>query len=158
MEGKDPLIRKLVKILSLGGVSFHDPDGYEEDLDLDWKRLRNMVQPVVDEQLAKLTMEGKWKNSPFQIGLGWLLLDNHAILFNKESYGKMGDDSPKDLLQCEVVWERKIKSELKKHGIAKVENILVIYKKKKWTTVYGSNKENNGMVVKGVDSKDPRLW
>jgi hypothetical protein len=70
----------------------------------------------------------------------------------------MGDDSPKDLLQCEVAWERKIESELKKHGIAKVENILVIYKKKKWTTVYGSNKENNGMVVKGVDSKDPHLW
>jgi hypothetical protein len=60
MEGKDPLIRKLVKILSLGGVSFHDPDGYEEDLDLDWKRLRNMVQPVVDEQLAKLTTVPNW--------------------------------------------------------------------------------------------------
>jgi hypothetical protein len=61
MEGNDPLIGKLVKILSLGGISFHDPDGCEEDLDVNWKRLRNMAQPVVDKQLAKLAMEGKWK-------------------------------------------------------------------------------------------------
>jgi hypothetical protein len=36
----------------------------------------------------------------------------------------------------------------------KVENSLVKYKKKKWSTVFGSNKENNGMVVKGVDGEN----
>jgi hypothetical protein len=154
MEGNDPLIRKLVKILSLGGVSFHDPDGCEEDLNLNWKRLRNMAQPVVDEQLAKLAMEGKWKNSPVQIDLGWLLLDNNAIRFDEESYDEMEKDGPKDLLQCEVAWEHKIESELKKRGITKVENSLVKYKKKKWSTVFGSNRENNGMVVKGVDGEN----
>jgi hypothetical protein len=50
IEGINPLIGKLVKILSLGGISFHDPDSHEEDLDLNWKRLRNMAQSVVDEQ------------------------------------------------------------------------------------------------------------
>jgi hypothetical protein len=46
MEGNDPLIVKLVRILSLGDISFHDPDGYAQDnLDLNWKRL--MAQPVV---------------------------------------------------------------------------------------------------------------
>jgi hypothetical protein len=109
-EGNDPLIRKLVKILSLGGVSFHDPDGYAEDLNLNWKRLRNMAQPVVDKQLAKLAMEGRWKYSPVQIDLGWMLLDNDAIRFDKESYGEMEDDGAKDMLQCKAAWERKVES------------------------------------------------
>jgi hypothetical protein len=63
-------------------------------------------------------------------------------------------DGPKDLLQCKVAWEPKIGSELKKSGITKVENSLIKYKKKKWSTVFGSNKENNKMVVKGVDGKN----
>jgi hypothetical protein len=59
-EGNDPLIGKLMQIfLSLGGVSFHDPERYKEDLDLNWKRIRNMAQPVVDEQLARMAMAGK---------------------------------------------------------------------------------------------------
>jgi hypothetical protein len=56
----------------LEGVSFHDQDGsYKEDLGLNWKRLRNMVQPVLDEQLAILaigagnTAVGQWYH-PFQ--------------------------------------------------------------------------------------------
>jgi hypothetical protein len=31
-EVDNPFIGKLVKFLSLGGVSFHDPDGCEDDL------------------------------------------------------------------------------------------------------------------------------
>jgi hypothetical protein len=48
-DENNPLIG-VVKILTMGGLFFHDPDGYEEDLDLKWKRLCNMAQPVVDEQ------------------------------------------------------------------------------------------------------------
>jgi hypothetical protein len=58
-EGNAALIGKLVKYLMMGGVTFHNPDGYEEVLDLNWKQLQNMAQPVVDEQLAKLAMTGK---------------------------------------------------------------------------------------------------
>jgi hypothetical protein len=151
-EGDDHLIGKLIKVLSLGGVTFHDLDGCEEDLDLNWKRLRNMAQPVVDEQLAKLAMEGKWKRSVVQLDLGFLLLDKDAIRFDKESYNKMEKDSVKDLLQCKVAWDRKIESELVKRGITKVSNAFVKYKKKKWTTVFGNCMEYNGTHEKGVDS------
>jgi hypothetical protein len=153
-EGNDPLIGKLVKVLSLGGVTFHDPDGCEEELDLNWKRLRNMAQPVVDEQLAKLAMEGKWRRSAVQLDLGFLLLDNDAIRFDKESYNEMEKDGAKDLLQCEVVWDRKIESELAKRGSTKVDNAFVKYKKKKkWTTAFGNCMEYNGTHEKGVNSK-----
>jgi hypothetical protein len=55
----NPLIGKLVKILALGGVSFHDPDSSDEDLDLNWKRLRIMAYPVVDGQLATMAGNGR---------------------------------------------------------------------------------------------------
>jgi hypothetical protein len=152
-EGNDPLIGKLVRVLSLGGVTFHDPDGCEEELDLNWKRLRNMAQPVVDEQLAKLAMEGKWKRSVVKLDLGFLLLDKDAIRFDKESYKEMEKDGAKDLLQCEVAWDRKVESELAKRGITKVNNAFVKYKKKKWTTVFGNcTRDYNGTHEEGVDS------
>jgi hypothetical protein len=55
-------------------VLFHDLDGSNEDLDLNWKRLHNMAYPLVDEQLAKLAMAGKWKNKPIHLDLGTFLL------------------------------------------------------------------------------------
>jgi hypothetical protein len=65
--------------MALGGVSFHDPDGSDECLDLNWKRLRNMAYPVVDKQVAKIVMEGKWQNKPLRVDLGTLLLDHSTI-------------------------------------------------------------------------------
>jgi hypothetical protein len=84
----------------MGGVSFHDPDGYEDDLDLNWKRLRNMAQPVVDEQLAELAMTGR---KTIQLELGTQLLENSVIRYDKKLYDKMDKDSTKDMNQCEVV-------------------------------------------------------
>jgi hypothetical protein len=55
----DPLIGKVVNILVLGGVLFHDPDSSNAVLDLNWKRLRNMPYHVVDEQLANMAVAGK---------------------------------------------------------------------------------------------------
>jgi hypothetical protein len=147
MEGFDPLIGKYVKFLYPGdGVTFHNPDTYEEDLDLNWKRLRTMAYPVVDEQLAKLAMAGKWKQKPIRLDLGTLLLDNTVIRFDKQSYVEMEKDGSKDLLQCEVAWGRKIEMELKKRGITKIDNCLVkLKKKKKWSTVCEIDKENAGV-------------
>jgi hypothetical protein len=79
-----------------------------------------MAQPVVDEQLAKLVMTGKWKRQLIHLELGTLLLDNGAIRFDKESYGGMEKDTKKDKLQCEKVWGNKIDLKLKKRGITKV--------------------------------------
>ena len=74
----DPLIGKLVKISAMDHVTFHDPDGDEQDLDLNWRRLRNLAQPVVDEQLARLAMAGKWKKQPIRLTLGALAIDKSA--------------------------------------------------------------------------------
>jgi hypothetical protein len=137
-EGYDPLIGKRVKFPTLGGVTFHDPDGDSSSLDLNWKRLRNMAQPVVDEQLAKLAMSGKWTKQPIRLELGTLLLDNGVIRFDKESYDGMDKDSKKDMLQCEKAWGDKIDMELKKRGITKVGSRFVKYKK--WSTVYRYNR------------------
>jgi hypothetical protein len=38
-EGYDPLVGKLVKYPTMGGVTFHDPDWHKAVLDLSWKRL-----------------------------------------------------------------------------------------------------------------------
>jgi hypothetical protein len=63
-------------------VSFHDLDGSDEDLDLNWKRTHNMAYPVVNEQLETMTMAGKWENKPtIHLDLGTLLLDNSIIHF-----------------------------------------------------------------------------
>jgi hypothetical protein len=98
-----PLIGKLVKILALGRVLFHDPpDGSDEDLDLNWKRLCSMAYPVVDEQLANMAIAGNWKNKPIHLDLGTLFLDNATIHFDKESYNKMNKDNKADSIQCEV--------------------------------------------------------
>jgi hypothetical protein len=144
----DPVIGKLVKVNAYGEVSFHDPDGSQPDLDLNWKRLRTMAQPVVDEQLAQLAMAGKWKKQPIRLSLGTLLLDNSTIRFDKDSYDEMEQDREKDLDQCEVAWGRKMDSELTKRGITKVAQKFVKYKK--WSTVYEINKNKKDR--KGMDN------
>jgi hypothetical protein len=149
-DADDPLIGKLVKTvgIGLGGVTFHDPDGSDECLDLNWKRLRNMAYPVVDEQLAKIVMEGKWQNKPLRVDLGTLLLDNSTIRIDKDSYTEMDKDNKADLVQCEVAWDRKVEKELKKRGILKVGTRLV--KHRKWNTV-----ENlRDLVEDVVDTKE----
>jgi hypothetical protein len=78
-DADDPLIGKLVKTLALGGVSFHDPDGSDKCLDLNWKSLQNMAYHVVDEQLENIAIAGKWKNKPLHVDLETLLLDNLTI-------------------------------------------------------------------------------
>jgi hypothetical protein len=48
---KEPVIGKMVKISEHGFVSFCDPDGDDHELNLNWKRLRNMAMPIVNFQL-----------------------------------------------------------------------------------------------------------
>jgi hypothetical protein len=115
-----------------------------------------MAYPVVDEQLAKLAMAGKWKQKPIRLDLGTLLLDNAVICFDKQLYEEMEKDGSKDLLQCEVAWGRKIDMELKKQGITKIDNCLVkLKKKKKWSTVFEIDKENAG--VNGGQEDEKKL-
>jgi hypothetical protein len=70
----------------MGELSFHDSDGYTDDLDLNWERLHTMDQPVIDEQLAKLAMASKWKKQSIQLA-SWsmILLENSSTInFNKQ--------------------------------------------------------------------------
>jgi hypothetical protein len=103
-----------------------------------------MAYPVVDEQLATMAMAGKWKNKPIHLDLGTLLLDNLTIVLDKEPYNEMNKDNKADFIQCKVVWDHKIKCELKKRGIKKTGMKLMKYKK--WSTIVHVN--NSGASVK----------
>ena len=148
---EDPLIGKLIKVNGLGNVTFHDLDGSHPNLDLNWKRLRNMAQPVVDEALANLAMAGKWEKQPIKLDLGVLLLDNTVIRFDNQSYAEMEKDKKKDLIQCEVSWKRKLDTEMEKRGITRVGNALVKYKR--WKAVHKRDSNGNESSWIGEDSK-----
>ena len=128
----DPVIGKLVQISLHGFVSFKDPDGDNRRLDLNWKRLRNMAQPIVDEQLAHLALMGNWENKTIKLNLGTMMLDNQTIRFDPHSYMEMEKDNEKDMVQCQVAWLKKLRVELRKRGIDKQEDGT--YKRRKTVT------------------------
>jgi hypothetical protein len=90
---KDPTIGKLVKIDLFGIISFLDQDGSENHLDLNWRCLRNLARPIVDEQLAKLARAGDWKTNRVRLNLGTLMLDNRIVRFDTASYKEMKKDN-----------------------------------------------------------------
>jgi hypothetical protein len=139
----DPVIGKLVEISLHGFVSFKDPDGDNCRLDLNWKRLRNMAQPIVDKKLAHLALCGNWENKPIKVNLGTMMLDNQTIRFNPHSYHEMEKDNKKYVVQCQVAWLKKLRVELHNRGIHKQDNGL--YKRRKtFTNLHdaGGEKEN----------------
>jgi hypothetical protein len=151
---EDPLIGKLMKINGLGDISFHDLDGSHPNLDLNWKRLRNMAQPVVDEALAKLAMQGKWEKQPIKLDLGVLLLDNRVIRIDNQSYAEMEQDKKKDLVQCEVSWKKNLDNEMKKRGITRTDDALV--KTKKWKTVHKRDNKGNESSWTGAEMENSK--
>jgi hypothetical protein len=63
-------------------------------IDLDWEGLRNLAQPIVDMQLAKLAMNKSWKNTPIALSLGSLVVDNKSVCIeSKERIGKLVVDA-----------------------------------------------------------------
>jgi hypothetical protein len=128
----DPVIGKLVEISLHGFVSFKDADGDNRRLDLNWKRLRNMAQPIVDEQLAHLALMGNWENKPIKVNLGTMMLDNQTIRFDPHSYHEMEKDNKKDLVQCQAAWLKKLRVELHNRGIHKQDDGS--YKRRKTVT------------------------
>ena len=104
----DPVIGKKVIVSGKGVVSFRDQDGNHTRLDLNWRRLRNMAMPIVDEQLSKVALDGFWKVKPVRVNLGTLLLDNNVVRFDKASYREMTKDDQKDMDNCVVAWNKKI--------------------------------------------------
>ena len=86
---KDNVVGKCVKISELGAITFLDEDGSQYCLDMNWRRLRNLAQPIVDEQLAKLAMRGDWKTNRVRLNLGTLMLDNRIVRIDAASYKEM---------------------------------------------------------------------
>jgi hypothetical protein len=147
----DPVIGKLVEISLQGFISFKDPDGDNHRLDLNWKRLHNMAQPIVDKQLAHLVaIMGNWENKPIKFDLGSLMLDNQTIRFHPNSDHEK--DNKKDLVQCQAALLKKLRVELHKRGIIKQDDGL--YKFRKTVTNLhnaGAEKENKSM-INGIDN------
>jgi hypothetical protein len=113
----DEAIGKKVLINDNGVVSFVHPDGDEGELDLNWKRLRSMAYPIVDEQLSKIVKNGIWKKTHLRVDLGTLMLDNNVVRYDKHSYNGMAKDEEEDMKQCNVAWDRKIQLEKRKRSI-----------------------------------------
>jgi hypothetical protein len=95
---KDPIVGKLVHITQMGAISFLDLDGGVNQLDMNWKRLRNLARPIGDKQLSKLAISGDWRNSRVCLHLGTLMLDNTIVRIDADSYKDMKkDDTNKDM-------------------------------------------------------------
>ena len=106
----DPVIGKRVRIDEKGVVSFHDQDGDQTRLDLNWRRLRNMAMPIIDEQLSKVALSGIWKDKPVRVDLGTLMLDNNVVRFDEASYREMTKNNKQDMDHCVLAWNKKINS------------------------------------------------
>jgi hypothetical protein len=129
---EDPVIGKMVKISQHGFVSFKDQDGdnHDHELNLNWKRLRNMTKLIVDFQLSKIAFKGSWKTKSIRTNLGTFLLDNMVNVFNPSSYHEMEKNDKKDMEQCEVAWHKKIGGELMKRGWEKIGNGDLVKRRK----------------------------
>jgi hypothetical protein len=76
---KDLVIGKLVRINEKGEVTFHDLDGDEHKLDLNWKNMCNMARSIIDEQLLKIVNDGNWKKKSVWVNPGIKMLDNDLV-------------------------------------------------------------------------------
>jgi hypothetical protein len=78
-----------VKTNKEGVVMMEPPDELEQGIDLNWCRLCNMAQPIVDEQLGRLAMNQNWKDTPMKLKLGALYADMSVVRIDKASYSEM---------------------------------------------------------------------
>ena len=115
----DKAIGKKVVIDENGAVTFCHPDGHDTELDLNWKRLRSMAMPIMDEQLSRIVLDGMWKKKPVRVNLGTLMLDNNVVRFDRQSYNEMEKNEKVDMAQCEIAWGKKIALEIKKREMEK---------------------------------------
>jgi hypothetical protein len=109
-EDPDPGMMRGRKIyVSPGGtVNFLTLPSSKMDvnIDLNWRRLRNMAKPIVDEALGHLAMSGIWHNQPMAIDLGVLRIDNKRVRIDENSYFDMEkDDDNLDMERCDKKWK-----------------------------------------------------
>jgi hypothetical protein len=95
------LCGKRVNVGENGLIAYDDVVVKEPCLDMNWRHLRNIVKPVVDEASGKLAMDGNRRTSPMRLDLGTLLVDTRALCVDERLYYEMDktyDDA--DLHRC----------------------------------------------------------
>jgi hypothetical protein len=106
-----PFKRKGEKVLMTEDrvVSFVPVKKEEQaSIDMNWKRLRMMAQPIVDEQLGKLAMDQSWRTTPMKLSLGSLVVDTSVVRIDEASYNEMHPfGSATDMDAIEKVWKEK---------------------------------------------------
>jgi hypothetical protein len=107
---------KKVEVSTDGSVKFLDVHPKEQPIDLNWRRLRTMARPIVDEALGRLAMSGLWKTKPIRVSLGSLVIDNKRVRIDENSYFEMDKtDDIQDLERCDKQWKtghvKRVKSE-----------------------------------------------
>jgi hypothetical protein len=122
---RDEALGKCVKIHHLGAITLLDEDGSQDNLDMNWRRLRNLARPIVDEQLAKLAMLGDWKTNRVRLNLGTLMLDNRIVRIDAGSCGQMKKDETNtdvaDMEACCKSWNKKITREFMRRNVDQQE-------------------------------------
>ena len=98
---------KKVEIGEDGEVQFVNVKVLDKSLDMNWRRLRKMAVPIVDEALGRLAMDANWQKSPMRIDLGTMLVDNKRVRVDENSYfeSRNNDDTDSmDLKRSEKLW------------------------------------------------------
>jgi hypothetical protein len=166
-EDPEPAVKrgKKLEVSADGTIDFVDVVVLEPVMDLNWRRLRNMARPIVDEAIGKLAMSGLWEKNPMRLHLGSLLVDNKRVCIDEQSYFEMPkDDDTADLERCSKKWkeggEPRFQKKNSDENTAPVpKNIQVTYRR--------DEKEKQGKVKK-EDTKgtmlcelcldDPCVW
>ncbi len=166
---KDEALGKCVKIDQLGAITLLDEDGSQNSLDMNWRRLRNLARPIVDEQLAKLAMLGDWKTNRVRLHLGTLMLDNRIVRIDAASYKDMKKDDTntdfEDMEACLKSWNKRVTREVMRRNVNKQEQPSPGKKRKTAFATYledvnnarkygnDENKENNVATIETEKEK-----
>jgi hypothetical protein len=78
---------KRVEVSDNSLLSFHDVMVKEENLDMNyWRHLHNMVQPIVNNALGQLAINGSWRTTQMRLQLGSMLVDAKRVRLDECSY------------------------------------------------------------------------
>jgi hypothetical protein len=149
---KDPLLGKLVNITHMGAISFLDQDGGDNQLDLNWRHLRNLAKPIVDEQLSKLAISGEWKNNQVKLHLGTLYVENTIVRIDAASYKEMEkddmNDDAVDIEACHKSWSKRMAREKMEQEVRDQEHRDYPKRRKTAFATYVNGEEDKENILK----------
>ena len=124
----------------------------EKGIDMNWKRLRMMAQPIVDEQLGKLAMDQQWRTNPMSLSLGVMVVDTEVVRIDEASYGDMhAYGSATDMNEIEKAWKGKDKTYAKKKRVCEGLDYTEDGKKKPKLSINGFTAHGHEATNLGLD-------